>query len=177
MKTKDIPSYTRNGNYDVDISLAYLLKALQGYIKDYGLEMSPDFQRAHVWTEKQQIKYVEHILKGGESARVMYFNCPDWHGSANKGNMVLVDGKQRIEALRRFLENEIPAFGTLLKDFEDNERILRNISCRVKFNINDLRTRAEVLQWYIDMNAGGIAHTKEEIAKVEKLLEKEKEND
>ena len=42
------------------------------------------------------------------------------------------------------------------------------------FITNDLETRAEVLQWYIDHKAGGIAHTDEEINKVKILLENEK---
>lgn len=33
----------------------------------------------------------------------------------------------------------------------------------IKVNVNDLKTEKEVLQWYVDMNAGGTPHTKEEI--------------
>jgi len=43
----------------------------------------------------------------------------------------------------------------------------------MKINVNDLQTRAEVLQWYIDFNSGGVVHTAEEIARVKALLEKE----
>ena len=37
--------------------------------------------------------------------------------------------------------------------------------------MNDLKTEKEVLQWYIDMNAGGTSHSKEEIDRVKKMLE------
>lgn len=41
----------------------------------------------------------------------------------------------------------------------------------VKLNVNDLKTEREVLQWYIDMNAGGTPHTMEEIDRVKKLID------
>jgi hypothetical protein len=44
----------------------------------------------------------------------------------------------------------------------------------IKFNINDLQYRREVLQWYLDMNTGGTVHSKEEIQRVKHLLEKER---
>jgi len=43
----------------------------------------------------------------------------------------------------------------------------------LKFNVNDLQTRGEVLQWYIEMNSGGVVHSDEEIKRVKKLLEQE----
>lgn len=39
-------------------------------------------------------------------------------------------------------------------------------------NVNDLKSEREVLQWYIDMNAGGTPHTTEEIERVKKLINK-----
>lgn len=84
--------------------------------------------------------------------------------------MVLVDGKQRLEAVRRFLENEIPAFGVFYNDYEDKWR-LGNFDFIIV--VNNLKTRREVLQWYVDLNAGGTPHTDDEINKVHALMEKE----
>ena len=39
-----------------------------------------------------------------------------------------------------------------------------------EFN-NNLKTKKEVLQWYIDMNTGGTLHTAEEIKRVKKLID------
>lgn len=43
----------------------------------------------------------------------------------------------------------------------------------MKVNINDLKSKREVLQWYIEMNAGGTPHSNEEIRRVKALMEKE----
>ena len=86
-----------------------------------------------------------------------------------KGPFEIVDGKQRLETVLRFLRNEIPVFGNnYLKDFD-----ILPVDVDFVFNINDLKTRKEVLQWYLDLNSGGVIHTKEELDKVKELLKKE----
>lgn len=37
-------------------------------------------------------------------------------------------------------------------------------------NVNNLKSEKEVLQWYIDMNAGGTPHTNEEIERVKQMI-------
>ena len=36
---------------------------------------------------------------------------------------------------------------------------------------NNLKTKREILQWYVDMNAGGTPHTNEEIERIKKMIE------
>ena len=45
------------------------------------------------------------------------------------------------------------------------------VSCDFLFNVNNLKTRADVLRWYLEMNTGGTPHSKEEIKRVEELYE------
>ena len=167
-KLADIKMFT-NAHYGIDVPLDYLLDHINKWIKEYNLQLDPDFQRAHVWTEEQQVKFIEYFLRGGVSGRDFYLNCPGWMHSF-KEEMVLVDGKQRLNAITRLLHNEIPAFGHKLQEYTDGFRLSRHT---VKLHVADLKTRAEVLQWYIDLNSG-IAHTSEEIEKVKKMLEAEK---
>ena len=165
MKFQDIPQMTQ-ARYRVDVMWSYLFSHLDSYQESYGLDLDPDFQRAHVWTEAQQISYVEYQLRGGISGKDIFFNCPGFQGSRNNpGPMVLVDGKQRLNAVTRFLQNEIPAFGSLLKDYEDKLYSLLSFSVWV----NNLNSRQAVLQWYLDLNSG-VAHTQEELDKVKELM-------
>lgn len=166
MKFSDIPQYTKSASYEVDIPWWSLLETIDRYL-EYGLNLDPVFQRAHVWTPVQQSRYVEYILKGGKSSRLIYFNHPGWMKSF-KGNFDLVDGKQRLQAVRKFLNNELAIFdGHFLNDFED--RFHSDASFR--FAINDLEKPNDILQWYIDLNYGGTPHTDEELDRVKKLLE------
>lgn len=65
---KDIPQFTRDGHYQVDYPIDHLVGFLDEEIRDRGLQLNPDFQRGNVWTEEQQIAYIEFLLKGGKSA-------------------------------------------------------------------------------------------------------------
>lgn len=64
--------------------------------------------------------------------------------------------------------NEIRVFGLLYSEFEGETDLIRH---SMIINVNDLKTKKEVLQWYIQMNAGGTPHTQEEIDRVNKLME------
>lgn len=166
---RDIPQYSV-ARYATDVPLTHIERWLERNNEEMELDMDPDFQRAHVWTEDKQIHYLIHILRGGTSAKDIYWNHPGWFKDW-KGTMVLVDGKQRLEAIRRFVNDEFEVFGSFFSEYED-PRGLTTVGLR--FHVNDLPTRAEVLQWYLDMNTGGVVHTSEEIEKVRALLIEEK---
>ena len=167
MLFREIPRMSY-ASYQVNVSWDYLEKMLENYEDGYGLELNPDFQRGHVWTDEQRSAYVEWILKGGRSGKDIYFNCPGWQGLGEAGPIVCVDGLQRLTAVRMFLNDEITIFGGLVRsDFKDSPGLL---IADFIFHVNDLPTRAEVLQWYIDLNSGGTVHKPEEIEKVRNLL-------
>ncbi len=172
MKWQQIPHYIRNGSYEVNISLGSLVKTIAEWKGDtgYSLILNPDFQRGHVWTLDQQVDFVEYFLSGGMSGRVIFFNKPSWQGQATSDydDFVCVDGLQRVAALSKFMMGQIKVFGQFKDEFGDNPRMCR-ASDNLRFNVNSLKTKREVLQWYIQMNSGGTPHTKEEIEKVKAL--------
>ncbi len=169
---QDIPQFTSCGSYQVNMDPKYLIQHVcTEWVEEQGLDLNPDFQRAHVWTQEQQIAYVEYFLRGGTSGRDLYFNHPGWMGSFT-GDFVLVDGKQRIEAFRAFMDNEFQVFGSYYRDFTDSFRFVDGTFI---VHVNNLKTRKEVLTWYLEMNTGGTVHTDDEIEKVRVLLDSENE--
>jgi len=168
-KFKDIKSFITCTHYECDVSWDYLLRWLEMINEHNHIKLNPDFQREHVWTEEQRERYVEYILRDGISSRDIYWNCVDQYKKNNP--IILVDGKQRLETATRFVNNQTKAFGHYFGEYEDKLGILVTFRMR----INNLKTRAELLQWYIDLNAGGVVHTDEEIERVRKLLEQEKQ--
>jgi uncharacterized protein with ParB-like and HNH nuclease domain len=168
---EDIPQFTRDGAWQCDFTLDYLVKHINEEIEEHGLQLNPDFQRGHVWTEEQQVAWLEFFLKGGKSGKIIYLNKPSWHFTVPDGaydDYVCVDGLQRITAIQRFVNNEIKVFGSYYKEFTDKLRITNSI----KLNVNDLKTEKEVLQWYVDMNMGGTPHTDDEIDRVKQMIAK-----
>lgn len=60
-------------------------------------------------------------------------------------------------------------FGSYFGEYEDKLRLVNDNT--IILNVNNLKSKEEVLQWYIDMNAGGTPHSKEEIQRVQKMME------
>lgn len=168
---KEIEKFTFSGGYAVDVDFKYLPTMLKRYEEEFNLEMCPDFQRGHVWTKKQQIAFIEFVIRGGLTGKSIYFNFPDWMGDYNpKDRMVLVDGLQRLTAVLRFMDDKLPILGGYRKSQITGTR-WNNIYFR--FHINNLKTRAEVLKWYLEMNSGGVVHSKKELDRVQQLLDQE----
>jgi len=168
MKYSQIPQLTSVGSYQVNMPLRFLQEKITEWQNDLNLQLDPDFQRGHVWSEEQQISYMEFLLRGGKSARVIYFNHPGWMGSF-KGEFVCVDGLQRLTACLKFLNNELKVFGLYYDEFDGD----LPFDIDLLFNVNNLKTKAEVLVWYLEFNTGGTVHTEEEIQRVKDLLDNE----
>lgn len=170
---EDVPRFTKDSNYAVDIPWDHLMRHLEKQFDEATCELNPDFQRGHVWTPDKQVAFVEFMLRGGKSARNLYFNCPGYQMGSH-AHYVLVDGKQRLEAAVAFLNDKFPVFGGhVCSDFTDQ---MPMTGPSFRWHVNDLETRAEVLQWYLDLNTGGVVHTTDEIEKVRRLLVKEQKD-
>lgn len=63
-KFKDIPQFTSDGCYRCNYPLTSLVKYIEEEVETMGLQLNPDFQRGHVWTEEQQIAWLEYHLRG-----------------------------------------------------------------------------------------------------------------
>lgn len=171
-KFKDIPQFTSNGIYQVNYPLTSLVKYIEEEVEQMGLQLNPEFQRGHVWSEDQQIAWLEYHLRGGKSGNTIYLNNPFWHNvlppkQTDYTDYVCVDGLQRITAAQKFIHNEIKVFGSYYDEFEDKIRVLPQTMI---LNVNDLKSEKEVLQWYVDMNAGGTPHTNEEIERIKQMI-------
>jgi hypothetical protein len=189
---QDIPTTYNPSSTGVTFSWDYMEDTLSD-AERHGLQIEPDFQRSHVWTLDQQIAYVEHVLRNGYAGRTIFFNRGPWcyrlkespnvlrlgmpkndSDCAWQGyyQYVLVDGLQRLTAARRFMRGEIPAFDCTIDQWE-SKRLPSHVCFLAVYG--ELKTRADVLQWYLDLNAGGVIHTSEEIDRVRGLLEQERQ--
>ncbi|MCD7996441.1 MAG: DUF262 domain-containing protein [Clostridiales bacterium] len=169
----DIPQFiNRDQCYHANYGLVSYVDWIHNEQAEMGLQMNPDFQRGHVWTEDQQSRYIEFVLMGGQTGRDFYFNCPKgvYDRETAKNDYVCVDGLQRTTAIEKFLDNKIKVFGQYYNEFD---RKLGRVEYTISVYINELTTRKEVLRWYVQFNDGGTPHSKEEIDRVKQLIELE----
>ena len=170
MDFRTIPQFPQTA-YRVDIPLSGVERNLDLFGADQPLVLCPDFQRGHVWTRHQQEEYVWYLLQGGEGSREIYWNSPKWENGFSTGPITLVDGLQRLTAVRNFISGELRAHGFVIGDFPAG---WFNTNC-MSWRFFALRTKIEVLDWYLTLNAGGTPHTPEEIERVRKLKDESPE--
>lgn len=168
LRYDDIEKFPRS-HYQVDVGWSYLREWLEHAGEP---DLDPDFQRAHVWTEDQQRAYCEFRLRGGESGGSLHWNHPNWMGSFD-GKLTLVDGKQRLAAVTRFMQNDLQVFDGYYLENIDPIFYKRIGQASFRMHVGCLKTRADVLRWYLMINAGGTPHTSEELDKVRNLLKDE----
>jgi hypothetical protein len=170
MDFNDIKMFPFSG-FEVDIPFRDIIKWVEKQIED-GLNIAPDFQRGHVWTDEQRSRFIEYQLSGGENGKTILLNHPGWSGRHNKnGPYEIIDGLQRLTSVIMFMENKMKAFDLYRSEFTGQ---IRSHIGGLKWRIYELQTRQEVLEFYINLNSGGTPHSKEEIERVKKLLEAEK---
>lgn len=65
-----------------------------------------------------------------------------------------------MTAIRRFIRNEIPVFGSFYREYTDGLQDSIDTMC---VHINNLKTRHAVFQWYIDLDTDGTPYSDTEI--------------
>ncbi len=123
----------------------------------------PPWQRAEVWSEAQKRRFVEGIFLGFGCGYYV-INGLDWDAGGRRPMAGwLLDGQQRISALRDFFEDRLVVFGDVLFSSLSEPQVLR--FRREQFPCFELEYTADenqLKELYDRLNFGGTAHTREE---------------
>lgn len=172
----DLIKPLRTAKWQADFHWSRLDKGIAEIGNDYGgLELIPDFQRGHVWTEAQQVHYIENCMRGvvASSGCLLQFNCPNWSRDTPDtdlpNGLQCVDGLQRYTAVTRFVRGELKPFGLSAADLVGTKYDPKSLTMKVA--VHDFTKRSDLLEHYLSINAGGTPHSAEEIARVRALLE------
>jgi hypothetical protein len=140
------------------------VKTLVDEIRDGELLVRPSFQRNAVWDPVRQSKFIESIL--------LNIPIPTLFFAEDESCKVVVDGQQRLNAMKEYLENRYELKGLEVlaalrgKRFEDlsekQQRILRNrtIRCLVISAKSDSEIRFQVFE---RLNTGGMPLNAQEV--------------
>lgn len=165
--------------YTVDIGLArieWFLSEQESSMADMGgkLELVPDFQRGHVWSDEQRVRFVESFIRGA-APKLIQFNCPGWQTSSDSGDIPhhtfqCIDGLQRLTSLRKFIAGDVLVFdGMTAADLKGSPFDPARMHFPVA--VYEFTWKADLLRYYLDHNGSGTPHSKEELDRVQKLYE------
>jgi hypothetical protein len=145
-------------------------------IKEWPINLDPDFQRGHVWTQANQSAFIGFLLEGGHIPNCVVNSGP--LGNWPVGEMV--DGKQRATACMAWGAGEIPAMlvnGREIWVDDLDPRSQRKCRIDIGLTFSDVHlSRHDALRLYLKLNSCGVAHTAAELDRVRAMLEKEPNN-
>jgi hypothetical protein len=157
IKFRDIYKPVSYRNIDIDIEY------LEEWVDHFNVDLDPDYQRGHVWTKEQREAFVGFVLQGGSPPPIYINNL-----YVKQGYKEVIDGKQRIVSLLKWLNGDIPAaLSTGLKVWREELDHCKNLSISSREVELD---RKGVLEFYLLLNGGGTVHSEEELQRVRYLL-------
>ncbi|WP_198014640.1 DUF262 domain-containing protein [Salipiger mucosus] len=123
-----------------------------------GLKL-PTWQRPLVWTEEQNIRFLESLWLGLPVGTYSYNMVLD--GGALDG--LLIDGQQRLNAIQRYLEDAFPVFGHRWSEVTKVDQRLFKLTAFPSY-CTQSSDEQYLRDYYNRMNFGGVAHTEEQRA-------------
>lgn len=140
-------------------------------------DLSPSYQRGSVWTEEQRVALIESLLRGIPIGAIIYNHRGLRRHALGEGLYAIIDGKQRVEAIRAFVDSEfaVPAWWfdedeVLSRDGEATYTDLTDIGRRRIAVLPmpgleaHVQTTEEEAAIYDLVNTGGTAQTDADIA-------------
>jgi hypothetical protein len=154
--------------YSVDIPLG----GLERNLEQFKVNIDPEYQRGHVWTEDQQSMFVGAFLENCKACPPFIMNFVD---GTTYGPSEVVDGKQRITALLRWLKGEIIAhapcgISVWHKDLDEVDQRHIDMMTTLQWKFVGL-SKVDVMKYYLRLNSGGTVHSQKELDRVRKLIE------
>lgn len=129
----------------------------------------PEYQRNLVWKKSQKQELINSIFTGNPIGDFLVKKVEKKDGVAVEWH--IIDGQQRIEAIREFFMNKFPLkdgkyFKDLkywdARDFLESYKI--NVWCVEKISLE------QEIEIYLNRNCGGTTHTKKEIDKAKNFI-------
>lgn len=127
----------------------------------------PPWQRPEVWTVTQKQKFIEGLFLGFASGQYVV-NGQDWDSQTADPlpcSGWLLDGQQRISALRDFVQGDLVVFGDVtygsLSKAEQLRLMRKPFPC---FELHYTANEDTLRDLYDRLNFGGTAHTEDQRA-------------
>lgn len=89
----------RTSEYPIDMYLRWIAGG--------ELDFDADYQRGYVWGSEEQQNFLNVVISGFPIGMVALAKAPDWC-ERPLPYIEVVDGKQRLTTLKKFITNEIP---------------------------------------------------------------------
>jgi hypothetical protein len=126
----------------------------------------PPFQRPLVWSTAQKTRFIESAWLGFHLGTYIVNDADRFDGRNGRPHFTdrwLIDGQQRLNAIRGYIHDEFPVFGYRWSEITelDRRRFRSIVFACGRVQLND---EAKLRDLYDRLNFGGTAHTEDQRA-------------
>lgn len=133
-----------------------------------GLLDSPVYQRDYVWTLADKQRLVGSLFDRNDIGKFVFLEHPH-----PEYRLEIVDGKQRLGAIRDFCEGRFEYQGYTWYQLSQKDRwAFLDPTMQVAILDATRVTQADVLWMFLSLNEGGVPQTPEHVRKVREMYEK-----
>ncbi len=135
-----------------------------------GIDGNAEYQRGYAWSLEDKQRFIESIFRGRDLGKFIFISYP-WP----KNDYVVLDGKQRMNALMEFVTSQFTYRGLYWHEMSIRDRYQFE-DCSVQYaNLDGERySKIDLLEMFLDINAAGVPQTEDHLIKIRKMLTKEK---
>lgn len=137
------------------------------------IDFEPKFQRDLVWSQEQKEAYILALYEHrAELLPTFVLDQDKVSENRNPRHMISIDGKQRLHAIKEFMENKFPVRGIHYCHLKDSDKyFLYNLDFDMVIYRNpdvsktlDYKTQLEI---FLAINSWGVPQAEEHIKKLE----------
>lgn len=152
------------GNFDIN--------SLVTRLNSFGVDLSPEYQRDFVWNTEDKVLLIDSIFKDLDIGKFVFIK---YGYRPNQPSYEILDGKQRLTAIKEFLEDRFSYRGHKYSELgiKDREFFMRKSVSFGDINKEYMKD-ADVIKYFLRLNQGGVAVDREHL---EMLREKYKIQD
>lgn len=157
-----------------DIKLSFSPYTIEGVLTRYyhfGVDMDPYYQRGYVWEQTDKELLIDSIFSNIRIGELV-FAKRDYETCQSSGCLYeILDGKQRLDALRGYYENRYPYHGYYFNDLSARDR---HVFLERTIPVADLIRPDEetILRCFLMLNRAGKRMDAAHLSSVEAMLQK-----
>lgn len=152
------PTSIREEDID-DLNIQFLqqsISSLHSYLYYFGIDMNPEYQRDYVWEMSDKVNLIHSIFNKIDIGRFVFIRRP--YGERKELYEVL-DGKQRLSALKDFIEDRFTYQGKLFSELSFGDQCYFNsfgiVVGQVESHSNNPVTLKQKLKYFLKINTVG----------------------
>ena len=133
----------------------------------FGTNMNPEYQRDYVWEKSDKISLIDSIFNDYDIGKFLFRKLPF---KENSPSYEIVDGKQRLNAIKEFIEGKFKYNEFYWHELHPSDRDFFLCKIVSTATLDESLSDKEVMSIFYELNISGKVMSKEHLDKIKQML-------